>query len=160
MKTIALAILVSMTALSAHAYSPKKGDTAKWAVTGLNADKKVEFSATVLNTLEQYNADDTFTYTALVTLADGTTQTSTESSSGLGELEAARVECVKSGGVEESITVPAGTFKACKFAQMAAEKTTTSWLGDVSFILLKQEVEEKATQKVTRLELVNFTKAP
>lgn len=55
-------------------------------------------------------------------------------------------QCSQSGGVIESVTVPAGTFQACSLPQQNGGRV---WIGDVTFGLVKNIQIDEEMNKVT-----------
>lgn len=67
--------------------------------------------------------------------------------------------CASINAVAETVTVAAGTFNTCKLVRSDANGTTTTWVGDVPFQVVKTQAYSSADASTVNLELRSFKNA-
>jgi hypothetical protein len=155
MKMITL-IATFLSATVAFAY-PAMNDTATFTATISNGVQTM--NAIVEVTITDFNASaNQYTLTQVATV-QGQVQTD-QSVVGADELMSQAVvlqilgNCAAAGGVDETVTVGAGTFNTCKITQTSsAGDTMMVNIADVTFGFVKQASFEAASNQSTVLEM-------
>lgn len=65
-------------------------------------------------------------------------------------------DCCDIGGTKTQVTVPAGTFEACRFHHRDRDQNNTVWVGKVPFGMIRYEGNWKATGQREVYELLEF----
>lgn len=151
MKLLSLVIASALVTVTAQAM-PKVGDSATHS--GTTVANGQTYLVQVTNSLVAYNASaDMFTQNTVTTIEGHGTRQKQElvkSSDLIGDatIDALLADCAGNGGVDEVVTVPAGTFATCR---IAGDDGAQYNLGKVAYGIVKM------TSTATNLNLQSFT---
>ena len=154
MKSVFFATMLA--AVSAFAY-PAVNDTATFAGTMASVGAPANQFAVTLSLVGYNPTNDQFTMEQTVNFSGQAqvNQIQVQKSSLVSEAMAQYMvaNCVENGGVNETLTVPAGTFNTCKMTESDTESEALIYIADVTFGLAKQVTTSLTSGTVTTLEL-------
>ncbi|MBL7714509.1 MAG: hypothetical protein JNL01_03510 [Bdellovibrionales bacterium] len=156
MKKLFLIALMGIMAGSS-AFAAKVGDSATYAITGYQGLDGVVNTVTAIDaTTGDYTVDSTY----LLTGGQTQKETGTVPASAIilddNLLSQIAALCGAAGGTVEQITVKAGTFDTCKLEN--ADINGYTWLGDVSFGIVKSEGTDTNSGAAFTMELTSFVR--
>jgi hypothetical protein len=161
MKRLGLQIFFLMFVLEVQAYYPQVGDIASFRAQVISKEGSETDQYIWWTQIMSFGRDNgEFTYLWRKTLSNGQVESGRALSGRiLWDETNDRIEhCSVHGGVEEITTVPAGTFRTCKYVYDTKFDTFTYWLGDVPIIcLVKKQIVNKETGVIHREQLIEIS---